>query len=91
MPESLDKKDSVPESLFTKKEIEKLFTSKQVAEALQVSRMTLLRLREKRRIGFFTLADGRSIRFSAQHIEAYLKGRERPAREPKQRSSAYVN
>lgn len=69
---------------------EKLLTDKEVAHLTGLSRMTLHRLRRKRQISFFTLADGRSIRYAPQHIETYLASRERPARERKKRSG-YVN
>ena len=62
---------------------EKLLTDKEVAELTGLSRVTLFRLRRKRQISFFTLADGRSIRYAPQHIETYLLSHERPARAKK--------
>lgn len=84
------------EELLTIAEVEeltgfkhKLLTTAEVVELTGLSRMTLLRLREKRRIGFTRLGD-RSIRYTPRHVAIFLKSRDQPTREPRRRSE-YVN
>jgi excisionase family DNA binding protein len=69
---------------------EKLLTTKEVAELFGLSRMTLLRLRTRGQLSFFTLGDGRSIRYAPEDLEKYLQSRVRPAYERKHRSM-FVN
>ena len=70
-----------------------LLTTPEAQEATgNLSRMTLLRLRKSGQLGFYTLADGRSIRYSRKkHIEPYLQSREHPAHERKPRAMRFVN
>ncbi len=58
----------------------KLLKEDEVIELTGLSRMTLFRLRKKQQIGFYLLADGRTIRYSPEHVEKYLKSREQLCR-----------
>jgi excisionase family DNA binding protein len=60
---------------------ERLFTQEEVAARLRVADITVYRLRRSGALGYLRLGDGgrSGVRFSEQHIAAYLADREAAA------------
>lgn len=61
--------------------IDSLMTEAEISKITGLDRVTLYRLRQAGKIGFFKF--GKVIRYSQEHIQNFMKSNERPAKKGK--------